>query len=192
MSKLSINCRNFVAKSAIWFSENEGGSKAVWNFSENSSFLIPSPVPYTSIPTGSDPVYRIEAFPPENGQVRLCTLEIIEVTISNNMELIGTTFTLLRTWVWKILYAKNWLHDYLLDPLTSGSAWPSLPASWDSDEKQFKKLTGPLLWRSNGCSIWGRLLLCWDWPPQNGHEGHYFCTTLVILLFLMIANKNDL
>ena len=33
-------CRNFVAKSAIWFSENEGGeSKAVWNFSENSSGL---------------------------------------------------------------------------------------------------------------------------------------------------------
>ena len=29
-------CRNFVAKSATWFSENEGGgSKAVWNFSEN-------------------------------------------------------------------------------------------------------------------------------------------------------------
>ena len=33
-------CRNFVAKSATWFSENEGGgSKAVWNFSKNSSVL---------------------------------------------------------------------------------------------------------------------------------------------------------
>ena len=38
-------CRNFVAKSATWFSKNEeGGSKAVWNFSENSSVLIPWPV----------------------------------------------------------------------------------------------------------------------------------------------------
>ena len=39
-------CRNFVAKSAIWFSENEGGgSKAVWNFSENSSVLVGPSVP---------------------------------------------------------------------------------------------------------------------------------------------------
>ena len=39
-------CRNFVAKSAIWFSENEGGgSNAVWNFSENSSVLVCAPVP---------------------------------------------------------------------------------------------------------------------------------------------------
>ena len=36
-----MNIRTFVAKSAIWFSENEGGgSKAVRNFSENSSVLV--------------------------------------------------------------------------------------------------------------------------------------------------------
>ena len=34
-------------KSAIWFSENEGGgSKAVWNFSENSSVLVGGGFPY--------------------------------------------------------------------------------------------------------------------------------------------------
>ena len=35
-------------KSAIWFSKNGGGSKAVWNFSENSSVLVASPVPNRS------------------------------------------------------------------------------------------------------------------------------------------------
>ena len=36
----------FFAKSAIWFSENGGGgSKAVWNFSENSSVLVTPSVP---------------------------------------------------------------------------------------------------------------------------------------------------
>ena len=42
-------CRNFVARSAIWFSENEGGgaaSKAVWNISENSSVLETPSFPY--------------------------------------------------------------------------------------------------------------------------------------------------
>ena len=39
--------RGFRKKIAIWFSENEGrgGSKAVWNFTENSSVLVPPPVP---------------------------------------------------------------------------------------------------------------------------------------------------
>ena len=31
-----------------WFSEDEGGSTAVWNFSENSSVLVASPVPNRS------------------------------------------------------------------------------------------------------------------------------------------------
>ena len=36
----------FWKKSATWFSENEGGSKAVWNFSENSSVLGGGCFPY--------------------------------------------------------------------------------------------------------------------------------------------------
>ena len=41
-----MNIRTFVAKSAIWFSENEGGgSKTVWNFSENSFVLVTPSVP---------------------------------------------------------------------------------------------------------------------------------------------------
>ena len=37
-------------KSAIWFSENEGGgSKAVWNFSKNSSVLVGLSFPYNHI-----------------------------------------------------------------------------------------------------------------------------------------------
>ena len=41
-----MNIRTFVAKSAIWFSENEGGgAKAIWNFSENSSVLETPSVP---------------------------------------------------------------------------------------------------------------------------------------------------
>ena len=35
----------FQKKIAIRYSENEGGSKAVWNFSENSSVSVPWPVP---------------------------------------------------------------------------------------------------------------------------------------------------
>ena len=47
-------CRNFVAKSATWFSENEGGvSKAVWNFSKNSSLLEMPPFPkYYNVSVG--------------------------------------------------------------------------------------------------------------------------------------------
>ena len=40
-----MNIRTFVAESAILFSENEGGSKAVWDFSENSSVLELSGIP---------------------------------------------------------------------------------------------------------------------------------------------------
>ena len=37
-------------KFATWVSENErGGSRAVWIFSENSSVLVSSPVPYRAI-----------------------------------------------------------------------------------------------------------------------------------------------
>ena len=36
----------FRKKTAIWFSENEAGPKAVWNFSENSSLLVGPPVPH--------------------------------------------------------------------------------------------------------------------------------------------------
>ena len=35
----------FQKKIAIRYSENEGGSKAVWNFSENSSDLVAGPFP---------------------------------------------------------------------------------------------------------------------------------------------------
>ena len=47
-----MNIRTFVAKSAIWFSENEGGGgglKAVWNFSKYSSVLVAPSVPYSSM-----------------------------------------------------------------------------------------------------------------------------------------------
>ena len=44
-----MNIRTFVAKSAIWFSENEGGSKAIWNFSENSSILVGLNVPKNEV-----------------------------------------------------------------------------------------------------------------------------------------------
>ena len=41
-----MNIRTFVAKSAVWFSENDGGSNDVWNFSRNSSVLVWPYVPY--------------------------------------------------------------------------------------------------------------------------------------------------
>ena len=37
---------NWKQRIATWFSENEGGAKAVWNFSENLSVLVQWPVPY--------------------------------------------------------------------------------------------------------------------------------------------------
>ena len=53
-------------KSAIWFSENEGGgSKAVWNFSKNSSVLVWPPFPYSI--TGNQPQdtqSRLNILPP--------------------------------------------------------------------------------------------------------------------------------
>ena len=70
-----------------------------------------------SLPAGSDPVFLLETFPPVGSQVRLCTLEVVEVaTLAFESKLLQK-------------------HSH-----TPGGIWPSLPSAWDSDKNQLEKL----------------------------------------------------
>ena len=80
-----------------------------------------------SLDAGSDSLFLLETFPPVGGsQVRLCTLEVVEV-----MQLRLSESEI------RIRMAK--LHH------SPGGLWPSLPSARNSDKKQLQKLLGSSL-----------------------------------------------